>query len=118
MLVGREIQNQIVSGLRFIPDETYLKIIYRLKVGKRLNLDNPQTYTEKLQWLKIHDRNPIYSIMVDKYEAKKYIASLIGEEYIIPTLGIWDDFDSIDFNLLPSQFVLKCTHDSGGLVYM
>lgn len=54
--------------------------------------------------------------MVDKYEAKKYIASLIGEEYIIPTLGIWDDFDSIDFNLLPSQFVLKCTHDSGGLV--
>ena len=115
-LFGREIQNQIVSGLRFVPDDIYLKIIYKLKVGKSLNLDNPQTYTEKLQWLKLHDRNPIYSTMVDKYEAKQYISSVVGENYIIPTIGVWDDFDSIDFDLLPSQFVLKCTHDSGGLI--
>ena len=68
--MGREVQNALVSCLRFLPDDTYLKLIYRLKVGKKLNLDNPQTYTEKIQWLKIHDRKPIYTTMVDKYEAK------------------------------------------------
>ena len=116
LVMGREYQNKIVSILRFIPDSTYLKLIYRLKVGKKLNLKDPKTYTEKLQWLKIHDRKELYSIMVDKYEAKKYIASKIGEEYVIPTIGVWDDFDSIDFESLPEKFVLKCTHDSGGLV--
>ena len=116
LVMGREYQNKIVSILRFIPDSTYLKLIYRLKVGKKLNLKDPKTYTEKLQWLKIHDRKEFYSTMVDKYEAKEYIASKIGEEYVIPTIGVWDDFDSIDFESLPEKFVLKCTHDSGGLV--
>lgn len=97
-------------------DTVYLKLIYRLIFGRKLDLKNPQTFNEKLQWLKLNNRKPEYSIMVDKYEVKKYIAEKIGEEYVIPTLGVWDNFDDIDFDLLPNQFVLKCTHDSGGLV--
>lgn len=100
----------------WMSDETYLKIAFRSLMGKKLNLKNPQTFNEKLQWLKLHDRKPIYTTMVDKYEAKKYVAGIIGEQYIIPTLGIWNKFEDIDFDKLPNQFVLKCTHDSGGLV--
>lgn len=85
-------------------------------MGKSLNLDSPQTFNEKLQWLKIHDRNPLYTSLVDKYEVKQYVADRIGEKYIIPTLGIWSHFDDIDFSALPNRFVLKCTHDSGGIV--
>lgn len=102
--------------LGFISDEKYLKLMYWANIGKRLNLENPVTFNEKLQWLKLHNQNPEYSKMVDKYEAKKWVAERIGDEYIIPTLGVWDSFDEIDFNQLPNQFVLKCTHDSGGLV--
>lgn len=101
---------------RWMDDETYLKIAYRIKMGKKLNLNPPVTFNEKLQWLKIHDRQPEYTTMVDKYEAKKWIAERVGETYIIPTLGVWNHFDEIDFDKLPNQFVLKCTHDSGGLV--
>ena len=85
-------------------------------MNKKLNLKNPKTFNEKLQWLKLYDRKPEYTKMVDKYEAKKYVAEKIGEEYIIPTLGVWDNFDDIDFDSLPNQFVLKCTHDSGTIV--
>ncbi len=109
----------ILSRLGFynsMPDEEYLKKKYKYSMGKELNLDNPQTFNEKLQWLKLYDRKPVYTTMVDKYEAKKYVADIIGEEYIIPTLGVWNHFDEIDFDKLPNQFVLKCTHDSGGLV--
>jgi hypothetical protein len=84
-------------------------------MGKKLNLTNPQTYNEKIQWLKLYDHNPAYTEMVDKYEAKRYVAKIIGDEYIIPTLGVWQRFDDIDFNRLPDQFVLKCTQDSGGI---
>lgn len=100
----------------WMDDETYIKIAYKIRMGKTLNLDCPTTYSEKLQWLKLYDRNSLYTKMVDKYEAKKYVADLIGDEYIIPTIGVWDRFDDIDFDKLPNQFVLKCTHDSGGLV--
>ena len=99
-----------------IPDRQYLKMMYRKLIGKELNLDNPETFNEKLQWLKLYNRKPEYTKMVDKYEVKKYVADLIGEEYIIPTLGVWDRVEDIDFDALPNQFVLKCTHDSGGLV--
>ena len=99
-----------------IPDRLYLKLKFRQRMGKWPDLDNPKTFNEKMQWLKLHDRKPIYSTMVDKYEAKRYVADIIGEEYIIPTLGVWDRFEDIDFDSLPDQFVLKCTHDSGGLV--
>ena len=101
---------------RLIQDKAYLKIMYRIRTGKRLNLTNPHSFNEKLQWLKLHDRKPIYTTMVDKYEAKKYVANIIGNEYIVPTLGVWNHFDEIDFDTMPDQFVLKCTHDSGGLV--
>lgn len=102
--------------LNWMPDEMYLKGMFRGEFQKKLNLNNPQTFNEKIQWLKLYDRKPEYTKMVDKYEAKKYVAERIGEEYIIPTLGIWDKFEDIDFESLPNQFVLKCTHDSGGLV--
>lgn len=101
---------------RFIPDKQYLKIRYRAIFGKKLNLNDPKTFNEKLQWLKLNDRNPEYTKMVDKYTAKGYVAGIIGDEYIIPTLGIWDNVEDIDFDKLPEQFVLKCTHDSGGVV--
>lgn len=96
-----------------IPDRQYLKWMFRLKMGYKLNLDNPQTFSEKLQWLKLYNRKPEYTQMVDKYEAKKYVANIIGEEYIIPTLGVWDKFEDIDFDALPNQFVLKTTHGGG-----
>lgn len=102
--------------LNFLSDTTYLKMMYRVNMGKSLNLDSPQTFNEKLQWLKIHDRNPLYTSLVDKYEVKQYVADRIGEKYIIPTLGIWSHFDDIDFSALSNRFVLKCTHDSGGIV--
>ena len=101
---------------RLIPDEPYIKIMYLLRTRKKLDLDNPKTFNEKLQWLKIYDRKSIYTSMVDKYESKKYVAKIIGEDHIIPTLGVWEHFEDIDFEKLPNQFVLKCTHDSGGLV--
>ena len=101
---------------RFVSDEQFVKWSYYLKFRKRLNLSNPRTYNEKLQWLKLNDRHEEYTEMVDKYEAKKYVASIIGEEYIIPTLGVYDSFDEINFEELPNQFVLKCTHNSGGIV--
>ena len=99
-----------------LSDEAYLKKKYRAKMGKELDLTTPKTYNEKLNWLKLYYRNPLYPILADKYMVKDYVAHKIGEEYIIPTIGIWDSYDEIDFDKLPNQFVLKCTHDSGGLV--
>ena len=96
------------------PDKLYLKILFRLKMGYRLNLKNPRTFNEKLQWLKLYDKKPEYTTMVDKYDAKKYVANIIGEEYIIPTIGVWDKFEDINFDNLPNQFVLKTTHGGGG----
>lgn len=103
-------------GLPILSDRSYLITSFRIKLGRKPDLDNPQTFNEKLQWLKLHDRKSIYTTMVDKYEAKRYVADIIGEGYIVPTLGVYDRFDKIDFNKLPNQFVIKCTHDSGGLV--
>lgn len=95
-------------------DELYLKILFRLKMGYPLNLQSPRTFNEKLQWLKLYNRKPEYTQMVDKYAVKEYVAKLIGEEYIIPTLGVWDRVEDIDFESLPNQFVLKTTHGGGG----
>ena len=113
--------NKIAFGLtnlgltKWMSDERYLKWVYKLSFDKKLDLEDPQTFNEKLQWLKINDRRPLYVQLVDKYKVKKYVAEVLGEEYIIPTLGVWDRFEDIDFDKLPDQFVLKCTHDSGGL---
>lgn len=102
--------------LKFLPDKTFLKMKYRVKKGTKLNLDNPITFTEKIQWLKLYDRNPLYTKMVDKCDAKEYVSSIVGERYIIPNIAVWNSVDEIDFDRLPSQFVIKCTHDSGGLI--
>lgn len=99
-----------------MPAEAFLKKKYKITMGKELNLENPVDYTEKLQWLKLYDRRPEYTVMVDKYEAKKYVAQRIGEQYVIPLLGVWENANDIDFSALPDQFVLKTTHDSGALV--
>lgn len=99
--------------LNWVPDKPYLKLLYRAVVGKPLNLENPQTFSEKLQWLKLYNRRPEYTMMVDKVEVKNYVAQKLGEEYIIPTLGVWKSPDEIDFEALPNQFVLKCNHNSG-----
>ena len=99
-----------------LSDEKYLSLKYYIMIHKKINLEKPETFNEKLQWLKLYDRNPEYTKMVDKYEIKKYVASVIGEEYIIPTLGIYDSFDDIDFDKLPNKFVMKCTHDSGSTI--
>lgn len=100
----------------WMPDELYLKVMFWACMYRKLDLKNPKSFNEKLQWLKLYDHNPEYTRMVDKYEAKKFVTEKIGKQYIIPTLGIWDGFDEINFEILPQQFVLKCTHDSGGLV--
>lgn len=99
-----------------LSDEQYIRTIYRIRFGKRINLENPKTFNEKLQWLKLYERNPMYTQMVDKAGAKEYVSEKMGASYIIPTLGVWDHFEDIDFDKLPNKFVLKCTHDSGGLV--
>lgn len=96
-----------------MPDEDYLKRLFKASTGKPLNLENPQTFNEKMQWLKLHDRRPEYTMMVDKYLVRDYVKKTIGEQYLIPLLGVWDDPDEIDFNKLPNQFVLKCNHNSG-----
>ncbi len=97
-------------------DERYLKLHYWIRMGRPLSLASPEAFSEKLQWLKLNDRRPIYTTLVDKYEVKRWVAERIGEDHIVPNLGVWDSFDEIDFSTLPEQFVLKCTHDSGGLV--
>ena len=110
-----EFMASIVSNfLRWLPDTPYLKLLYRFKMGHRLDLKNPQTFTEKLQWLKLYNRKPEYTKMVDKYAVKEYVANIIGDEYIIPTLGVWDKPEDIDWDSLPNQFVLKTTHGGGG----
>lgn len=102
--------------LKNMPSEQFLKQMYRINMGKELNLENPVNYTEKLQWLKLYDHRPEYTTMVDKYAAKQYVADRIGEQYVIPMLGVWENANDIDFEALPEQFVLKTTHDSGALV--
>lgn len=106
------------SAYRLAPyihsDELYIKLKFWGLMGYPLDLNNPQTFNAKLQWLKLFDRKPLYTTMVDKYAVRDYIAKTIGEEYLIPLLGVWDSPEDIDFDALPNQFVLKCNHDSGG----
>lgn len=100
----------------WMSDEKYLKLAYKISMGKPLDLVHPKTFSEKIQWLKLYDRKPEYVVMVDKYKVKEYVANIIGKKYIIPTIGVWDTAEEINFDALPNQFVLKCTHDSGGIV--
>lgn len=102
--------------LNWMPDKWYLSFMFRSRMGYWMDWKNPKTFNEKLQWLKVYDRNPLYTKLVDKYDVRKYIAEKIGEEYLIPLLGVWDKVEDIDFEKLPNQFVLKCTHDSGSVI--
>jgi len=99
--------------LDWIPDKAFLKLSYRAYMGQRLNLESTKLFTEKLQWLKLYNRNPNHTRLVDKYEVRAYITEQFGAKYLIPLLGVWDNPGDIDFSALPDQFVLKCTHDSG-----
>lgn len=116
-MLYRSFFNTIIHKLsHIVPDKLYLQIVYRREMGKFLNLRDPKTFQEKLQWLKLYNRKIIYSTMVDKYKVKDYVSNIIGKKYIIPTLGVWDNANDIDFENLPDKFVLKTTHDSGGVI--
>lgn len=113
----RTITNPLQYELcKLIPDKVYLKHRYRRLMGKNLNLDPPVTYNEKLNWMKLNDRDPLYTRLADKLTAREYVRERIGEEYLVPLLGVWDRPEDIDFDMLPNQFVLKCTHDSGSYI--
>ncbi|WP_311516625.1 ATP-grasp fold amidoligase family protein [uncultured Anaerococcus sp.] len=98
-----------------LEDIEFIKLLFKALMGYKLPIEDPKTFNEKLQWLKLYDRKPEYTVMVDKYKVRDYIAEKIGDKYLIPLLGVWDDPDDIDFDLLPNQFVLKCNHNSGGI---
>jgi len=108
---------KLIKGrLKFIDDKTYLKIVYRASFNQKLDFNNVITYNQKLQYLKIYNHNNLYKKLVDKYEVRQYVKTLIGEEYLIPCYGVWETFEDIDFSILPNEFVIKCTHDSGSVI--
>lgn len=102
--------------LRFIPDKIYLSLMYFFHVHRILHFTDPQRYTEKIQWLKLYDKNPKYSLLVDKLKVKEYVSNLIGEEHVTPVLGVWNNPEEITFDSLPQQFVLKWNHNSGSSI--
>ena len=112
-VLGKNLISKFYNALGFLSDESYIRLIYRLRMGKKPDLDNPRTFTEKLQWLKLHDHNPEYTGMADKLAMRTYVEDRIGEGHTVPVLGIWNRFEDIDFDALPDRFVLKTTHDSG-----
>lgn len=100
----------------WMSDKFYLKVLWRMVMGYELDLKNPQTFNEKLQWLKLYDHNPLYTLLVDKYRVKDWVKERIGEQYVIPTLAVYNSADEIQLESLPKQFVLKCNHDSGSVI--
>ena len=116
MTLSKNTKSRICRVASFIPDKPYLYLMYYLHTGRLLHLNNPSTFNEKLQWLKLYDRNPLYSDLVDKYLVRSYVSAKIGEQYLIPLIGVWDSTDDISIDDLPNQFVIKCTHDSGSIV--
>lgn len=115
IIKSRELRLKLINQLRFIPDEPYLKMVFRIKTGKKLNLKNPKTFCDKLNWLKLHDVHPEYTRLADKIAVREYLKEVLGEDICIPMLGTWEHYDDIDFDALPDQFVLKCNHDSGSV---
>ena len=115
-LVGKNAVSALYHSLWFLSDESFVKLVYRLRLGRRLNLQDPKTFTEKLQWLKVYDHKPEYTEMADKLAMRDYVDKRLGPGHTVPVLGVWEKFEDIDFNSLPQQFVLKTTHDSGSFV--
>lgn len=99
----------------FKDDEAFLKLMYLIRFGRKLHLENPVSFNEKLNWMKLHYHNPLLPRLADKYAVKAFVSERIGAEYVVPCLGVWDKAEAIDFDALPERFVLKCTHDSGGV---
>ncbi len=99
-----------------LPDKVLISLLFRARLGYKMDFNNPKSFNQKIQWLKINNRDPLFTTMVDKYEVRQYISDKIGEEYLIPLYGVFNSFDEIDFSQLPNQFVIKCTHDSGSVV--
>lgn len=97
-------------------DKEVIDYLFKYKIGRTVDWSNPLTFNEKIQWIKVYDRNPLYTKLVDKIEVKKYVSNILGEKYIVPTIGVFDSFDDIPFDELPDRFVIKCNHDSGGVV--
>ena len=118
-MTGRVFVKKVIEKLRYhhlldrMPDKPYLELMYWVNMDRKLDLKNPKTFNEKLQWLKLYNRRPEYTMMADKVLVRDYIAKTLGPEYLIPLLGVWDDPDEIDFDKLPDRFVLKCNHNSG-----
>lgn len=112
---NKELRIKISNLLGFVPDKLYLKMVYFLKTGRVLNLKNPIGFNEKQNWLKLYDKHPEYTNYVDKYEVRSIVKEKLGDGYMFPLLGVWDNYDAIDFSSLPEKFVLKCTHDSGSV---
>ena len=110
---GRDFREKMMYTLSFLPDKLYLQIFYFSTTGKFINFKHPRGFNEKIQWLKVNDRRPEYTRLVDKLAVRDHIKEVLGEEYLFPLLGTWESFDDIDFDTLPEQFVLKCNHDSG-----
>ncbi len=104
--------------LKFLTDEQCIKMLFNVRLDQKPNLENPKTFNEKLNWLKLHNRNPEYSIMVDKYKSKEYITEKIGEGHVVPLLGVWDRPEDVNFDALPDKFVIKCNHNSGTGMYI
>ena len=115
-ILGKNVISAFYRSLGFLSDERYLRLIYRLRMGRRLDLEDPQSFTEKLQWLKLHDHNPEYTRMADKLGMRDFVRERIGEGHTAALLGVWDCFSDIDFDALPERFVLKTTHDSGSYI--
>lgn len=105
-----------LSIFKYMNDYTYLKLMYKFKMGKNLDFNNVKTFNEKLQWLKVNNKNNFYTNLVDKYEVRNYIRNKLGEEYLIPLIGVWENANDINIDLLPNEFILKCNHDSGGVL--
>ena len=115
VIKNRKLRGTIMYGLSFLPDEMYVSLFYKAVVGKFPNLKNPKSYTEKLQWLKLHDKHPEYTKLADKIEVRKHIEEVLGPGYTFPMFGKWKRFEDIDFNNLPNEFVLKFNHDPGSV---
>lgn len=108
------IVNVIYKLKRFVPDKLYVKVLYKENMGNWPDLKNPKTFNEKLSWIKLYDRNPLYTKLADKYSVKEYVAQRIGSEYVVDNYCVANRWEDINFETLPCQFVIKCTHDSGG----
>lgn len=115
IISNRELRLKMIKCLNFIPTKAYLKMVYWIKTGKKLNLKNPKTFCDKLNWLKIHELHPEYTQLVDKVAVRDYVSNKVGKDICFPLLGVWEHYDDINFEVLPEKFVLKCNHDSGSV---